>query len=337
MTAIFATMPGGAEVRRVEMLYKRLLSGVVAALIGIFLCDAVLVESIGLERLKIWTAYMLSVLAVRIWIRYMFGKSDRQDAGIRKWEWAFAAGAFFTSIGWGALFGPLYPAPAHHDAQMFILFLSLIVAFSGAVFLAVSTISFWLFIMPILIPAFVQYANSLDRPAYWSVAAGLCCLVVIVLIQRTLYRSTSDNLRRNTEAESLLAEQQAIFESSPMGIAVIDNRQVVKCNPRLGELLGRRTIDLTTSSLQDHFVSTEEARQFLVDRTRAFDKGHLAQGVYRLRRADGSEFWAEFFGRKMPGGPASSVWMVADVTLRVANEQRSQEAAALQMQNAVRR
>jgi PAS domain S-box-containing protein len=46
--------------------------------------------------------------------------------------------------------------------------------------------------------------------------------------------------------------------------------------------------------------------------------------MYRLRRADGSEFWAEFSGRKMAGGPTHSVWMIADVTLRVANEQRAQ-------------
>jgi PAS domain S-box-containing protein len=108
-----------------------------------------------------------------------------------------------------------------------------------------------------------------------------------------------------------------------MGIAVIDRKQVVKCNQRLGEMLGRRLQDITSSHLYHHFVSTEEADRFLVDSTTAFDRGQLAQGMYRLRRADGSQFWAELSGRKMAGGITHSVWMIADVTLRVASERRA--------------
>jgi hypothetical protein len=61
-----------AEVRRIEMLFDRLPSGVISALIGIFLCFLVLFETAGMSLLKIWATYMLSVLAVRIAIRYMF-------------------------------------------------------------------------------------------------------------------------------------------------------------------------------------------------------------------------------------------------------------------------
>jgi PAS domain S-box-containing protein len=46
--------------------------------------------------------------------------------------------------------------------------------------------------------------------------------------------------------------------------------------------------------------------------------------MYRLRRADGSQFWAEFSGRKMAGGTTHGVWMIADVTLRVARERQGQ-------------
>jgi hypothetical protein len=47
--------------------------------------------------------------------------------------------------------------------------------------------------------------------------------------------------------------------------------------------------------------------------------------MYRLRHADGGQFWAELSGRKMARGLTHSVLMIADVTLRVANEQRSQQ------------
>jgi PAS domain S-box-containing protein len=325
MKAIFSRKLGGAaEIRRVEMLFERQPSSVVAAMIGIFLCFLVLFNVVGLEILKGWVAYMLTVFAVRLWVWYMFGKADRQSTRIHRWEWVFAGGVFLTSIGWGALFGPLHPPSTAPDAGRYIFLIVTVIVFTGAVFLALSNIAFWLFTIPVLLFSFAHYA-SVGHTTQWTVPAAVCGLIVLILVQRTLYRSATDNLQRSTEAEALLEEQQGIFDSSPLGIAVIDNKQVVKCNARLGDMLGRRIQDLTTASLQEHFVSTEEANQFLADRASAFDRGHLAQGLYRLRRADGSEFWAEFSGRKMAGGPTHSVWMIADVTLRVANERRSQQ------------
>jgi len=312
-----------AEIRRVEMLFDSLPSSIVVALIGVFLCFLVLFDSIALDLLKGWTAFMLSVMAVRIWIWYMFGKTDRKNENVHRWEWLFAAGTFLNGIGWGALFGPLYAPPGHPDAQMFIALMVVITAFTGTVFLALSNITFWLFIVPTLAPAIAHYASSLGRDAQWPVTAAACCIAVFIIVQRTLYQSTTANLNRSTEAESLLAEQQAIFDSSPLGIAVIDHKQIVKCNTRLGEMLGRRIQDLTSSHLYNHFVSTAEADQFLAESKEAFDRGHPAQGMYRLRRADGTEFWAELSGRKMRDGMSFSVWMVADVTLRVANERRA--------------
>jgi PAS domain S-box-containing protein len=152
-------------------------------------------------------------------------------------------------------------------------------------------------------------------------AAG--CIIVLVAVQIKLNRSNTVTLERTARAESLLVEQQAIFESSPLGIAVIDNEHIVKCNARLGELLGRRIQELTTSSLHDHFVNAQEAGHFFADRAGAFDKGHLAQGLYRMHRANGTEFWAEFSGRKMADGQAHSVWMIADATMRVASDRRA--------------
>lgn len=314
-----------ADVRRIELLFERLPSGVVAALIGIFLCFVVLFDITGIESLKGWAAYMLSVLAVRMWVWYVFGKTDFRSEDVPRWEWTFAGGAFLTSLGWGALFGPLYPPANHPDAQTFIVLSVIVITFSGAVFLALSNIAFWLFIIPTLGPALAYYAPAIVHQAPWATVAAAGCLAVLILVQRTLYKSATGDLQRSTGAESLLAEQQAIFESSPMGIAVIDDKRVVKCNARLAELLGRRIQDLTTAALNEHFVNKQEADQFLADRTSAFEKGRLAQGMYRLRRADGSQLWAEFSGRKMPGGPTSSVWMIADVTLRVANERKSQQ------------
>ena len=314
---------GDAEVRRVEMLFSRLPASIVAALIGIFLCFVILIDSVRLDLLKAWTVYMLSVFAARTWIWYMFGKADRNPRNVRGWEWLFAAGALFSGLGWGLLFGPLHPPSSNPEAQTVIVLLVIIVAFTGSVFLSLSNITFWLFILPTLIPASIYYAAVLGRQLQWPITAAVCCAAVLLLIQRTLYRSLSDNLARSSDAETLLAEQQAIFDSSPMGIAVLADKRIVKCNVRLGELLGRRIHDLATSTLQNQFVSPAEAEQFHLDSSSAFDKGRVAQGMYRLRRADGTQFWAELSGRRMTGTAGPSVWMIADVTLRAANERRA--------------
>jgi PAS domain S-box-containing protein len=314
---------GDAEVRRVEMLFERLPSSVVVTLIGIFLCFLVLFDTAGVQKLKLWSVFMLSVLAVRVWIWYMFGRADRHGGIIRRWEWAFAAGAFLTGVGWGALFGPLYPPATHPDAQMFIALMVVITAFTGSVFVALSNVTFWLFITPTLTPPIVHYASTLGEKAQWPVTAAACCIAVFIIVQRTLYQSATVHIKRSAEAEAVLAEQQAIFDSSPMGIAVIHEKRVVKCNARLGELLGRRIQELTTSPIVHQFASKEEADRFLADSALAFDKGNVVQGMYRLRRADGSQFWAELSGRRMVGQADHSVWMMADVTLRVANERRA--------------
>jgi len=316
-------LSGDAEVRRIEMLFGSLPSSIVVALIGIFLCFLVLFDNAVLDILKAWTTYMLSVLAVRVWIWHMFGKADRQSEGIHRWEWLFAAGALLTGLGWGALFGPLYPPATQPDAQMFVALMVVITAFTGTVFLALSNTTFWLFIIPTLLPAVAHYAAGLGRQAQWPVTAAACCIAVFIIVQRTLYQATTTSLKRSTEAESLLAEQQAIFDSSPMGIAVTENKQVTKCNARFGELLGRRIQELTNSRLDHHFANAAEAGQFLDESYGAFAKGQLAHGIYRMRRADGSQFWAELSGRRMAGSESHSVWMIVDITLRIASERRS--------------
>ncbi len=317
-----------ANIRRIRMLYGRLPSGLVSALIGVFLCFVVLLDSVNLNLIKAWSVYMVSAIAARAWIWYMFSNADLNGASVRRWEWLFAAGALLTGLGWGALFGPMHPPATHPEARIMIVLLVIVVSFAGGVFLSLSNLSFWLFVAAALGPALVHYTNTLGRQLQWPVAAAVSCIVVLVLLQRTLHRSESLNLERGTEAETLLDEQHAIFDSSPLGIAMIEDKRIVKCNVRLAELLGRRIQDLNGSTLQLQFFSPSEAEQFFADAKTSFDKGKLAQGMYRLRRADGTQFWAELSGRRVAGGVQHSVWTIADVTLRVANERRARPRSA---------
>ena len=133
-----------ANIRRIRMLYGRLPSGIVSALIGIFLCFVVLLDSVNLDLIKAWSVYMVSVIAARGWIWFMFSNADLNGAAVRRWEWLFAAGALLTRLGWGALFGPLHPPATHPEARIMIVLLVIVVSFAGGVFLSLSNLSFWL-------------------------------------------------------------------------------------------------------------------------------------------------------------------------------------------------
>lgn len=317
-----------AEIRRVRMLYARMPTGVASALIGTFLAFIVLFDSVDPALLKAWSVYMVSMIAARLWLWHMFGNADLDPGSVRRWDWLFAAGALLTGLGWGSLFGPLHPPADHPEARIMIVLLVVVVSFAGAVFLALSNKSFWLFVGAALGPAIVHYLQVLGPQLQWPVTAALCCIVVLIMMQRTLHRSAAINLERGTQAETLLAEQQAMFDSSPVGIAMLDGEHIAKCNVRLGELLGRRIQDLVGTPLRQQFLNPAEASQFLADCEPMLARGKVAQGMYRLRRADGTQFWAEFSGRRMAGGSNRSVWMIADITLRVANERRARPRTA---------
>lgn len=329
MKAFFSQkLSAEAEVRRVRSLFDRLPSTVIVTLIGIFLCFLVLFGTVPLNILKLWTAYMLSVLALRAGIWHLFRRVERPSETIYRWEWAVAFGACVSGLGWGALFGPLYPPATHPDAQMFVALMVVITAFTGSVFVAQSNLTFWFFIVPVLGPAIVHYVTTLGQQAQWPITAAACCISVLIVVQRTLHQSASRMLNRCTDAESALAEQQAIFDYSPVGIAVLDGKHIVKCNMRLGELLGRRIQDLTASRLDNHFANAAEGSTFFADSEAALEHGAPVQGRYRLRRADGTEFWAEFTGHKMPAGMMHKIWMIADVSARVSSEARSGQRGA---------
>lgn len=83
------------------MLFDHLPSTAIVSLIGIFLCFLMLFGTVALDMLKVWTAYMLSVLAMRTGIWNLFGGADRRSETVCRWEWAFAFGAFVSGMGWG--------------------------------------------------------------------------------------------------------------------------------------------------------------------------------------------------------------------------------------------
>jgi PAS domain S-box-containing protein len=304
------------ELQRIETLCSRLPASVTAVMVGVLLVFVYLLPATPSDLLKAWAAYMLTTVAFRGWIWHSFRSGDQAIGTARRWEWAFAFGMGLTGLGWAALNGPMYPQEP--DLQVFVILMTVVTAFTGAVYASVSHIAFWMFVTPTLGSAIARFVSNADNVFHADVVAVVACVVVILSIQRSLHRFALEHIHRRVESESLLHEQQAVFQSSPLGIVVISDRRVVKANTRLGELYGRSLQDLQKHVVDQLFAHADEAHLFAEESRAALKAGKTWSGVYRMRRGDGSEFWGELSGRMMPNdGHQRSVWTVADVSLRV--------------------
>ncbi len=319
-----AGISSAVQHQRVSALYDRLPSSVTAVAVGVLIVFFFLLPTSSSTLLKPWTAYMLSTLALRGWLWHLFRTSSVDTASARQWEWAYAGAMLATGLGWAALNGPLYPP--EQNGHVFILVLTLVVAFSGMLYSSLSHTSFALFVIPTLIPGLARYIAGQGEGALLpGIIGSLGCLAVMVNLHLTLYRFAVLQLTQAAETQALLDEQQAIFQTTSAGIAVVLDRRIVKCNARLGEILGLALNDiLALQSAAQLYADPDEGKAVYENSAAAFDRGKLFQSVHRLRRGNGSEFWAEMSARRMDNGTAA-VWLISEVTMQPAGTDRATE------------
>ncbi|MRR50646.1 MAG: PAS domain S-box protein [Rhodocyclaceae bacterium] len=305
------------EAARVRAYYGQMPTDLATVLVGV-LCTAVfLFEQIGTDLLKAWAGYMLSIISLRAWIWYSFHTTEVPDASVGRWETLAALGTFLTGLGWAALVGPLFPANSH-PAQELVHLLLITANIAAVIFSGISRRACFAFLLPVLPLTLFHFVFFHHQGSIPAMVGAVALVAVIFAAQHLVHRVMLENLRRQDETAGLLNEQKAIFESATLGIAVIHNRRIIKCNRRLGELLGYGAEALTTLPLEQHLVDKNDLEKLVTESHAAFAEGKSYQTILRLRRANASEFWAEFSGHALAleGQPHKSVWLVGDVTLR---------------------
>jgi len=140
-----------------------------------------------------------------------------------------------------------------------------------------------------------------------------------------LTEDVTEQKRADEEMERLVLEQQALLNNVVVGITIVRERKVQRCNRRFEELFGMAAGEGVHSSTRSLYFTDEEfeagGRNYAL-----IEGGGTHAREQWLRRKDGSGFWCRLSGRAIePGKPAKGfVWLFEDITERKRTDQDRQ-------------
>ncbi|MDZ4099713.1 MAG: response regulator, partial [Methylophilaceae bacterium] len=128
------------------------------------------------------------------------------------------------------------------------------------------------------------------------------------------------DITAQTEAQEALqvsiAEQEAIFNSAPLGIALFRNRIMASSNQRWEQIIGYSQQEMVGQSNKAWFL--DEESHGLLGRLAypLMGRGETYRGEWLLKRKDGSQFWCRMSGHAIDPEDAigGSVWQFEDIT-----------------------
>jgi PAS domain S-box-containing protein len=148
-----------------------------------------------------------------------------------------------------------------------------------------------------------------------------------IISDRTESRNQADSLRQ------ALDENQAIFDSAALGMVVLRQRMVVRCNPQLEAMFGRQPGSMVGTSTARWYPSPEAFNWVAEHVYPALAGAQPATHELQLCKADGSVFWVRMTGRALAQGGAvmsgASLWLLEDITERRRNEEALRAATSL--------
>ncbi len=132
--------------------------------------------------------------------------------------------------------------------------------------------------------------------------------------------------------EQSTTELGAIFETALIGIAVVRERVIVRCNARFEELLGYGSGELVGRSARVMYADDEEFARLGRQIYAELGAGNMHRREQHVVRKNGKPLWARFSGRVFdPSRPnAGSVWLLEDIGAEREAEAKIRHALAEQ-------
>lgn len=149
-----------------------------------------------------------------------------------------------------------------------------------------------------------------------------------------LTEDITEQRRADEETQRLVLEQQALLNNVVVGITIVRDRKILRCNRRYEELFGMAPGEGAAFSTRSMYFTDQEFERGARSYAEIDADGTHTREQW-LRRADGSGFWCRMSGRAVePGEPAKGyVWLFEDISERKRADEDVQRL--LREQNAI--
>ncbi len=131
-------------------------------------------------------------------------------------------------------------------------------------------------------------------------------------------RDISQRRRHEEVIRRTVEEQEAVFETSPVGIVLLENRMVTKVNRRMAEMLGYTREEILGRGPEHLHLSLEHFQEFGEKYYWRLAEQEFLQLEWPMRHRDGHTVWCQFNGRAVcpPDLAKGAVWIIDDITER---------------------
>ncbi|MCX7164699.1 MAG: PAS domain S-box protein, partial [Rhodocyclales bacterium] len=130
----------------------------------------------------------------------------------------------------------------------------------------------------------------------------------------------TERKQRDDRIKELLQEQRLIFDNAHVGIMLLQNRKVFKCNQRIADMFGFASpAELEGKSTEIFYCSAEQFKSYGEEGYSQLAENGFANFETEMRRQDGTRIWVIQTGRPLDTGSvldASSIWVYTDITAR---------------------
>lgn len=311
--------------QRARVLVSRTTIGVLAELLAVVTVSSALFSHVEDHRLVAWWGYMALMAFLRLG-HWMYARPESGRTTNDRWLSVLWAGA---GIGWGAALVAFFPlqGPIREGLILLVVCANLVLALEV---LHASRAAMLAYAIPVMCLPVVQLVATRD-PIRYAFAALLLVFLSLVLFGYTRrFRQHDSTLVRRLRSERRLGElavverslresieeERLIFENALVGIAIVKDRNFVRCNRRMEEIFGYGRGALDGASTRLLFDGEQEWAGSLLRIADDLARSGWHDEERGFVHRDGRPLWCRYRGQIIEGDdPArGSIWVIEDLT-----------------------
>lgn len=284
---------------------------------------------VKVSLLLAWALWLCGASFARYLLAHAYKRRQPPPEQAARWENIFCAVSAALGAGWGFTL-MIVTAEARSMQELTIAFLISSISMGLPPSLAPSPKAFVSFVIPILAPV-VALMFSLGGDIN-TTAALLLLLFAGVLISLYLaaHRALMTTLGYGHENEALLEkllsaeksvsaalrEQETVFETASIGLALVTDRKIARCNARFAEIVGIERGKLAGRTLRMFFDSDAAFDEDAAHASERLAHGETLRREFGFVRQDGAKLWLASESRAVnPAHSAEGIIVsVTDIT-----------------------